>query len=79
MLAEGLIECMHVRRLNIQQLSDRSGVHRGLIERMRKGYIRHPRLDTLWKLADVLDVSLDELTGREGSPFSNDNLSKQKG
>jgi len=34
------------------------------VSRLENGFVKDPRLSTLWALADTLDISLDKLVGR---------------
>jgi transcriptional regulator with XRE-family HTH domain len=61
--AKRLKELRSQRGLNQVQLAELVGVHPRVYNRWERGG-GAPRLDFLIKLADVLQVSLDELTGR---------------
>lgn len=60
----------HLRRLRIdngntlEALANALGVSRGTVSRWESG-IRIPELESLWKLADFYNLSLDELVGRK--------------
>jgi transcriptional regulator with XRE-family HTH domain len=51
------------RRLSQAQLARLAGVPKGTLLQWEYG-LRTPKLDAAVKLADALDVSLDELAGR---------------
>lgn len=53
-LAEG-------RNLTLEQLAEKSGVHKSQIGRIVRGMTRSPRKDTIQALADALDVSVADL------------------
>lgn len=68
MLAERIRYLRKKRKLTMKEL----GAKFGLAESTISGYesnIRKPDLDTLEKLADFFDVSVDYLLGRTDSPF----------
>jgi transcriptional regulator with XRE-family HTH domain len=49
-----------------EKLAQEAGIsYNTLIKLERKG-IKNPKIETVIKLADALEVSLDELVGREG-------------
>jgi transcriptional regulator with XRE-family HTH domain len=47
-----------------RQLADRSGVSHISIARIERGQIPFVSVDVISRLADALDVSLDQITGR---------------
>ena len=47
------------------KLSELSGISTGRLSDLASGKRNNPTMDTLIKLADALDVSLDELVGRK--------------
>lgn len=52
-----------MRKANIgnQELADKVGVSRGYISMLRSGEKTNPTIDIAVKIADVLEVSIDEL------------------
>lgn len=58
--------------LTMDQLGKEIGLSAGLISDIENGRSKFPRADTLMKLADYFNVSVDEILGRQ-------NLSKQGG
>lgn len=48
------------------KLSELSGISIGRLSDLATGKRNNPTMNTLIKLADVLDVTLDELVGRNG-------------
>jgi len=61
---ERLKEFRVARGLSQAQLADHLGVSPRVYNRWERG-VATPRLDTLVKIADILQVSLDELAGRQ--------------
>ena len=59
-----LVQLRKKRGLTQQQIADEIGVNRGSYSNWEKGK-REPSFENLIKLADLLDVSLDWLFGRE--------------
>lgn len=51
------------RGWSLGQLSDRTGIDRPTLSRIERGLTRHPRLDTLEKIASAYGVSLPDITG----------------
>ena len=51
-------------RLTQQQLADRLSVTQRKVSYWESGKIE-PDLESLWKLADFFDVTIDELVGRQ--------------
>lgn len=67
MINKRLIELRKKRKLSQQELSKRIGIARSTLA----GYendSREPDIDTLQKIADFFDVTLDYLTGRTDDP-----------
>lgn len=59
-----LVQLRKKRGLTQQQIADEIGVNRGSYSNWEKGK-REPSFENLIKLADLLEVSLDWLFGRE--------------
>ncbi|EMG32518.1 helix-turn-helix domain-containing protein [Streptococcus oralis] len=59
-----LREVRKSKKLTQQQIADEIGVNRGSYSNWEKGK-REPSFENLVKLADLLDVSLDWLFGRD--------------
>ena len=53
------------RGLTVAHLAQKSGMSKVTIWELECQTVHYPRVDTLILLADVLDVSLDELVGRD--------------
>lgn len=62
----------------VNDLAKLSGVGRDLLYDIENGTIVEPRLTNLIKLADALDVTLDQLVGRSALPpkASNETIEK---
>lgn len=48
-----------------EKLAAESGVSYNTIIKLERGRIRNPKIETMVKLAEALEVSLDTLVGRE--------------
>lgn len=64
-VAEILEALMSKHRLSQTELANRSGVSQPAINRILKERAKHPRKETLQKIADVLGVTPDQLMGQE--------------
>jgi transcriptional regulator with XRE-family HTH domain len=67
MLAENLQKRIRSLGWSIQTASKRTNLHRNVISKIIHGGITDPRLTTLIRLAEGLDMSIDELVGRNSS------------
>jgi transcriptional regulator with XRE-family HTH domain len=63
-----VLTLMHQRGLSIPQLARQSGVALAAVQRIVAGKSHEPSVWTLVAFANVLDVSLDYLTGRTDAP-----------
>lgn len=63
MIKEKLLELMNYRNMNMQQLSDYSGLSVETIKNLVYGRVSDPKLSTLFPLCEALNCSLDYLTG----------------
>jgi transcriptional regulator with XRE-family HTH domain len=52
------------RKLSQQKLASQVGVTQQCVSEWEKGKIE-PTMSPLWRLADVFDISIDELIGRK--------------
>ena len=52
------------RKLSQQKLASQVGVTQQCVSEWEKGKIE-PTMSLLWRLADVFDISIDELIGRK--------------
>ena len=64
-----LAQCRRERKFQQKELAERSTVAASAISRFESGHQR-PSLETLCRLATVLDVSLDWLVGRTDAQFA---------
>lgn len=51
---------MNERNLNQERLAKKIGIHSGTISDLKKGRIKKPSFELMQKIADALEVSLDE-------------------
>jgi transcriptional regulator with XRE-family HTH domain len=49
-----------------ERLAQESGISYNTLIKLERSGIKNPKIETVIKLADALEVSLDELVGREG-------------
>lgn len=49
-----------------ERLAQEAGISYNTLIKLERNGIKNPKIETVIKLADALDVSLDELVGREG-------------
>ena len=59
-----LLECREQKHLTLAVLSKMTGLGTGRLSEIETGVTSDPRMSTLIKIADALDVTLDELMGR---------------
>ncbi|MCI6676295.1 MAG: helix-turn-helix transcriptional regulator [Clostridiales bacterium] len=59
----GLRKMMKSRKLTISKLSDQSNIPEDTIKSIRSGKTKNPGIQTIIRLADSLDCSIDELIG----------------
>ena len=64
MLAKRVKECRRQKGWTQQKLAEKTGLSFNTITKIEQGIGDSPTLKTLLKLADALDVGLDELVGR---------------
>jgi len=48
-----------------QDLAVKAGISYNAVTKLEQGAAIYPRLDTLLKLADIFNISIDELVGRK--------------
>lgn len=65
MLSKRLKELRKERNWTQQKLAEKARLSFNAVTKIEQGVAAHPTLKTLLKLADALDVSLDELVGRK--------------
>ena len=49
-----------------ERLAQEAGISYNTLIKVERNGIKNPKIETVIKLADALEVSLDELVGREG-------------
>ena len=49
-----------------EKLAQEAGISYNTLIKVERNGIKNPKIETVIKLADALNVSLDELVGREG-------------
>ena len=65
MLSNKIEELRKEKGYTFAKLSELSGISTGRLSDLASGKRNNPTMDTLIKLADALDVTLDELVGRK--------------
>ena len=65
MLSNKIEELRKEKGYTFAKLSELSGISTGRLSDLSSGKRNNPTMDTLIKLADALDVTLDELVGRK--------------
>lgn len=61
-----LLKYREQKNLTLAALSEMTGLGTGRLSEIETGVTSDPRISTLIKIADALDVTLDELVGRDG-------------
>ncbi|WP_050607236.1 helix-turn-helix domain-containing protein [Clostridium niameyense] len=72
MFGENIKRLRELKGLGVNELSRMSGVNASYISAMERGEKENPTINTLKKLADTLEVTVDELMKSE--PISEDKL-----
>ena len=67
MLPKRLKELRKEKGWSQQKLAEKTGLSFNAITKIEQGLAKHPTLKTLLRLADVFNVSLDELVGRKNN------------
>ena len=62
---KNLVKLRKQRRWSQEKLAVESGISYNTIIKIERGGIKNPKIETVIKLADALDVSVDKLIGRE--------------
>jgi transcriptional regulator with XRE-family HTH domain len=65
MLSKRVKELRKQKGWSQQKLAEKSNLAFNTITKIEQGLAKHPNLKTLVKLADILEVGLDELVGRD--------------
>ena len=64
-LAQNIKKLRKKHKLSQEQLARKAGITYSTLIKIESGANGNPTINTLKKLADALDVSLDELVGRD--------------
>jgi len=59
------IEVFRGKNWSQEKLAVESGISYNTIIKIERGGIKNPKIETVIKLADALDITLDELIGRK--------------
>lgn len=70
MIGDSIKKHRNERKISQRALAKASGVSFAYIQQLEKGLKKNPSLDILNKIADALDISLDELLNDESTSFS---------
>ena len=65
MLSKKVKELRKQKGWSQQKLAEKADLAFNTITKIEQGLAEHPNLKTLIKLADVLEISIDELVGRK--------------
>ena len=65
MLNKRLKELRGEKGWSQQKLAEKTGLSFNAITKIEQGLAKHPTLKTLVKIADVFEISLDDLVGRK--------------
>ena len=65
MLSNKVKELRKLKGWSQQKLAERAGLSFNAITKIEQGLAKSPTLNTLIKLSDALEISLDELVGRK--------------
>ena len=67
-LADNLKQLLNKHKINLTQLSVKSGIDKPRISRILSGKTTNPQIDTLRPIANFLKISLDQLVGDSPIP-----------
>jgi transcriptional regulator with XRE-family HTH domain len=65
MLSEKIKELRKKKNLSQQKLATKSGLAYNTITKIEQNCATHPTIQTIMKIADVFEISIDELIERE--------------
>ncbi|MBY6756382.1 helix-turn-helix transcriptional regulator [Clostridium botulinum] len=71
MLGDSIKELREKNKLTLKELADKSGVGQSTINDIEKGKAQNPKAETLSKLANVFNISVDELLFKKWDEKSN--------
>lgn len=66
MYLKNLVELRKQKGWSQERLARESNISYNTLIKLEQKSIKNPKIETVIKLADALNVSLDELVGREG-------------
>jgi transcriptional regulator with XRE-family HTH domain len=66
MYLKNLVTLRKQKRWSQEKLAQEAGISYNTLIKLERNGIKNPKIETVIKLADALEVSLDELVGREG-------------
>ena len=69
MINENLKQICLKRGISAYRLSKLANIPISVVAKIIRDEVKNPRLDTIIKIADALDVTLDELVGRKGNNY----------
>ena len=69
MLSKRVKELRKRKGWSQQKLAEKASLAFNTITKIEQGLAEHPNLKTILKLADVFEVSLDELVGRKNRKY----------
>lgn len=67
-LKDNLVNASREKGFSFSKLEEKAGLHKHYISHLINNE-RVPRIDSIVRLADILDISLDELVGRSKTHF----------
>ncbi|HIG0357139.1 helix-turn-helix domain-containing protein [Clostridium sporogenes] len=70
-LGDSIKELREKNKLTLKELADKSGVGQSTINDIEKGKAQNPKAETLSKLANVFNISVDELLFKKWDEKSN--------
>lgn len=70
-LGDSIRELREKNKLTLKELADKSGVGQSTINDIEKGKAQNPKAETLAKLANVFNISVDELLFKKWDEKSN--------
>ncbi|GEK88916.1 Helix-turn-helix [Alkalibacterium putridalgicola] len=72
MMWKNVYKLMKEKEWNQNQLAKKAGVNNTVISALKNGKIKKPSFDLACKLADALEVSLDDLRKDDKNEFQSD-------
>ena len=69
MINENLKKICEEKDISAYHLAKITQLPISVVAKIIRNEVKNPRLDTVIKIADALDISLDELVGRKGNNY----------